>query len=202
MAAPLLLLHAWGETGRSFDRLLPLLPPGVGARAVDQRWDDSAAPRTLASLAAEVLAFMDAAGLPRAVLLGSSSGGYVAQEVAVAAPERVAGLVLVGTPRSLRGRPAFAGDVERLTDPVGAGWVRRSLDWFPRVQAVPPWYIDDRVSDGARIPARVWRETLTALCTAEPPTESGGVPLGAGIAAPPRNSARPAWQHPGAPGAA
>ena len=48
-----------------------------------------------------------------AVLFGSSSGGYVAQQVAIRNPECVAGLVLVGSPRTLQGRPAFADEVER-----------------------------------------------------------------------------------------
>ena len=61
------------------------------------------------------------------MLVRSSSGGYVAQQVAVDNPNRVAGLVLVGSPHSLHGRPAFADEVERLTDPVDPTWVRESL---------------------------------------------------------------------------
>ncbi len=60
----------------------------------------------LGSFAADVEAFMDTAGLAAAVLVGSSSGGYVAQQVALDAPSRVSGLVLVGSPRSLHARPS------------------------------------------------------------------------------------------------
>jgi pimeloyl-ACP methyl ester carboxylesterase len=123
-AAPVVLLHAWGESGRSFGRLLPLLPGTVHAMAMDQRGhggaDKPAAGYSLADFAADVEAFMDAVGVSAAVLVGSSSGGYVAQQVAITSPHRVAGLVLAGSPRSLLGRPSFADEVDQLTDPVDA----------------------------------------------------------------------------------
>jgi len=99
---------------------------------------------------------MDAVGIQSAVLLGSSSGGYVAQQLAIQVPHRVDGLVLVGAPRSLQGRPAFADEVDRLTDPVDPTWVEESLTWFPRYHQVPDWYIKDRIRDGLRVPAHVW----------------------------------------------
>jgi pimeloyl-ACP methyl ester carboxylesterase len=178
-ATPVLLLHAWGESGRSFGRLLRLLPDNVHAFAIDQRGHgDAEVPQTgysLAEFADDVVAFMDAVGLSSAVLLGSSSGGYVAQQVAVTNPRRVAGLVLVGSPRTLRGRPLFAHEVDQLSDPVDAAWVRKSLTWFPRHHEVSEWYIEDRVQDGARIPAHVWRETFDGLCNARPPTDMGTI---------------------------
>ncbi len=175
----MLLLHAWGESHRSFDRLLPLLRHTVLAMAIDQRGHGAAdrpeAGYELADFAADVVAFMDAVGLSSAVLLGSSSGGYVAQQVAITNPNRVAGLVLVGSPRTLRGRPSFTDEVEQLSDPVDATWVRQSLTWFPRFHQVPESYIEDRVQDGARIPANVWRETFSGLCNATPPTDTATI---------------------------
>jgi rifampin ADP-ribosylating transferase len=169
------LLHAWGESRRSFDRVLPLLPSTIHAVAMDLRGHgDGAKPAagySLAEVAADVAAFMDASDIASAVLLGSSSGGYVAQQVAITNPHRVTGLVLVGSPRSLQGRPPFADEVDQLTDPVDAAWVRKFLTWFPRFHQVPAWYIDDRVQDGARMPSYLWRETLAGLVSARPPTE-------------------------------
>jgi pimeloyl-ACP methyl ester carboxylesterase len=155
-ATPVLLLHAWAESRRSFDRLLELLPESVHAIAIDQRGHgDSECPDvgySLDSMAEDVEGFMDAWGISTAVLVGSSSGGYMAQHVAVRNPNRVTGLVLAGSPRTLQGRAPFADEVDRLTDPIDPDWVRRSLTWFPRFHHVPAWYIDDRVRDGARVP--------------------------------------------------
>ena len=176
---PVLLLHAWGESRRAFDRLVALLPGTVRVMAIDQRGHgDADVPMSgfsLADFADDVEAFLDAARLSSVVLLGVSSGGYVAQQVAISAPERVSGLVLVGSPRTLQGRPPFADQVDQLVDPVPESWVRESLAWFPLFHDVPQSYIEDRVRDGARIPAHVWRETLNGLCAAAPPTDTGTI---------------------------
>jgi pimeloyl-ACP methyl ester carboxylesterase len=178
-AAAVLLLHAWVESSASFDRLLQAVPPTLRVLAMDQRGhgdaDKPADGYALVSFADDIEAFMDAVGLPSAVLLGSSSGGYVAQQVAVQVPRRVDGLVLVGAPRSLQGRPAFADEVDRLTDPVDPTWVEESLTWFPQYHHVPDWYIKDRIRDGQRVPAHVWMAGLAGLTTAVPPSESATI---------------------------
>jgi rifampin ADP-ribosylating transferase len=175
----IVLLHAWGESMGSFDRLRPLLPTAVRVFAFDQRGHgDAGKPMTgygLHDLADDTVAFLNEVGVASAVLVGSSSGAYVAQQVALDHPDRVAGLVLVGSPRDLRGRPPFATEVERLTDPIDPQWVRDSLRWFPLAADVPPWFIEDRVRDGVRMPARAWNGILTGLVAADPPTESGTI---------------------------
>ncbi|MET3720769.1 alpha/beta hydrolase [Arthrobacter sp. UYEF21] len=131
---PVLLLHAWGESRGSFDRLIPQLN-GFTVYVPDLRGQGDAAKPvdgySLAEQADDAVAILDALSLPRALVLGSSSGGYVAQQVAITCPERVAALALVGSPLSLHGRTPVADDVDRLTDPIDEDWVRDSLSWFP-----------------------------------------------------------------------
>lgn len=57
--------------------------------------------------------FIDALGLPRVVLGGHSMGGAVAQALALAHPESLAGLVLVGTGARLRVLPKIFELLER-----------------------------------------------------------------------------------------
>jgi rifampin ADP-ribosylating transferase len=87
----------------AFSRLMPELDAGLQALAFDQRGHrDAEKPASgylLTDDAEDVTAFLDAVGIPSAVLLGSSSGGYVAQQVALGHPSRVRGMVLVGAPR-------------------------------------------------------------------------------------------------------
>jgi rifampin ADP-ribosylating transferase len=177
-AQPLLLLHAWGESRECFGRVLPGLN-GFRVYAPDLRGqgdaDKPASGYSLAEQAEDAAAILDALGVEKACVLGSSSGGYVAQHLAAVQPSRVAALVLVGSPLSLQGRPAFADEVDRLSDPVDEAWVRESLHWFTRHQPIPAWYLADRVRDGVRMPAHAWQGILAGLTSATPPTEAGTI---------------------------
>ncbi|HEY2788860.1 MAG TPA: alpha/beta hydrolase [Gaiellales bacterium] len=95
---PLVLVHAgicdsgmWDPQWRSLagsHRLLRHDMRGYGR---------SALPPGPYSNARDLLEVMDAAGFGRAAIVGTSLGGRVALEVALAAPDRVSGLVLVGS---------------------------------------------------------------------------------------------------------
>lgn len=175
-AMPILLLHPWGESRRTFDRLVPLLT-GYKIYAPDLRGQGEAdkpeGGYSLVEQAEDVAAILDALNVPSAAVVGSSSGGYVAQQLATMRPERVRALVLVGSPLTLHGRAPFADEVDALTDPIDERWVRDSLSWFPLMHAVPHWFIEDRVRDGLRMPAHAWQGILDGLATAMPPTEAG-----------------------------
>ena len=56
-----------------------------------------------------------------------------------------------------------------LLDGSAGGWL------FPRSHDIPDWYVEDRVDDGVRTPASVWRKTLDGLGTSVPPTETGTI---------------------------
>lgn len=179
-----MLVHAWGESGRSFNRLIKLLPATFAPLAINLPGDSSPlgdangySVKNLASYLASVLDTLNtsATGSDRAVVLGSSSGGYLAQQLAVDHPEMLDALILVGSPISLVGRPVFADEVEHLTDPVDTDWVREFFTWFPRHHPVPADYIDERIRDASAIPAQVWRDSLVGLCEATPPLETGHI---------------------------
>ncbi len=64
-------------------------------------------PASVEAASAEVLAMLDAAGIPKAALVGHSFGSLIALETAARAPERVSQLVLVGTAFPMRVSPAL-----------------------------------------------------------------------------------------------
>ncbi|MFQ6100276.1 MAG: alpha/beta fold hydrolase [Anaerolineae bacterium] len=78
---------------------------------------------TIAGYAEAVAAFLDAVGIKRAVFVGHSMGGAIAQALALGLASRVSGLVLVATGARLRVAPAilegirsnFEGAVELIT---------------------------------------------------------------------------------------
>lgn len=177
-AAPLLLLHAWGESWRSFVRLIASLPSAVVV-APDLRGhggaDKPEEGYSLIEVADDVAALCECLGVKRAHVLGSSSGGYVAQQLAVTHPDLVLSLMLVGAPLSLQERPVFADEVEQLVDPISEEWVRDSLAWYRLLHAVAPDYIEDRVQDGLSMPAAVWKASMRGLFEAVPPTDVGSI---------------------------
>jgi pimeloyl-ACP methyl ester carboxylesterase len=106
-AAPVLLLMGLGGSGRLWWRLEPhlveehrlLVPDGLGTG----RSDRLRGPLSMGGMVADVLAVLDAARVPRAHVVGTSLGGMLAQQVALAAPDRVASLVLTATTAIGRG---------------------------------------------------------------------------------------------------
>lgn len=177
---PLLLLHAWAESRRAFTPFLSFLPPGVRAVAPDLRGhgdaDKPATGYALPDLAEDAVALLDVLDIDAAVLVGASSGGYVAQQVAVAHPGRVAGLVLAGAPRSLQGpRPPFAAALDRLTDPLDPAWVRSFTLGFAREELLTDGLVDLLVEDALKIPAAVWGLSLDGLRLSAVPTDLGPI---------------------------
>ncbi len=176
---PVVLLHAVGESWRSWSRLLSCLPADLRALAPTQRGhgdaDKPAHGYRVGEAAADVVGVLDAVGVDRAVLAGTSSGGLVAQQVAADRPERVSGLLLVGSPRSLRGMPvpAWVRDAGALTDPVPQSFARAAVESFPVGRSLPSEFLEQMVQDAARVPAGVWRAVVSGLLEAEPPSASG-----------------------------
>lgn len=173
-ALPVVLLHAYADSWRSFERVLAQLPDSLRAFAVSQRGHgDADRPATgyrVDDFAADLGDFMDAVGIPAAVLVASSSASLTAQRFAADSPERTLALVLIGAPLSLRGNAAvegFLAEVSGLRDPVDPGFVREFVE-STASEAVQPEFLEAMIVESRKLPARVWREALTGLADAEP----------------------------------
>lgn len=107
MAAPtLVLLHGFTQTGASWEPTVAALAERYRALAPDLRGHGSAAgarPITFDAVRADVLALAP----ERFVLAGYSMGGRIALSIALAAPERISRLVLIGA------SPGLADEAER-----------------------------------------------------------------------------------------
>jgi pimeloyl-ACP methyl ester carboxylesterase len=72
-------------------------------------------PTTIAQMGADAVAFIKALGLAKVDVLGFSIGGFVAQEIALRAPDLVRRLVLVGTgPRSGEGMATLTLEAQEI----------------------------------------------------------------------------------------
>ncbi len=112
---PLVLVHGAGGTHLHWPAPVRRLPdtsvfaldlPGHGR-------SEGAASARIPEMAEAVLALLDHLRLPQAVVGGHSMGGAIALSLALAHPQRVAGLVLVGSGARLRVGPAILDGLAR-----------------------------------------------------------------------------------------
>lgn len=99
--APLLLIQGLGYARWSWEPIVAQLAERHRVLFFDNRGigesDAPPGPYTARQMADDALQVLDEAGVERAHVLGASLGGMIAQELAVAAPERVDRLVLCCT---------------------------------------------------------------------------------------------------------
>ena len=167
-----IMLHGFTDSSYSFQGLMDRLDPTIQAIAIDQRGHgDSSKPGCCYApqdFAADVVAFMDARKIRTATILGHSMGGVVAQFVAVRSPERVSGLVIVGSSPSFV-NPAvegLLGAVKELSDPVDRKFAHEfqaSTIHAPIAESELNRYVDASL----KVPARVWNDVLTQLLTVD-----------------------------------
>lgn len=98
---PLILLNHWGAVLDNFD---PRIVDGLARKhriiAIDYRGiglSGGLAPVTVEEMARDTIALIHAMGFSQVDLLGFSLGGFVAQDVAIKAPDLVRRLILTGT---------------------------------------------------------------------------------------------------------
>ncbi|MEV7343460.1 alpha/beta hydrolase [Streptomyces sp. NPDC093544] len=166
---PVVFVHGLSDSWWSFEPLLRRLPASLHGYAPTQRGHgDADRPPdgyTPEDFASDLVAFLDAVGIDRALLVGSSSGGVQARIVAGSHPDRISGLVLLGVPATLADKPAalrlreavdgFSGAVPRqFVEDLMAGTV---------ADGVARGLIETMIDESLKVPARVWQETLRGL---------------------------------------
>jgi pimeloyl-ACP methyl ester carboxylesterase len=160
----IIFLHGYVDSWFAFSRVLALLSPEYHTLAPDQRGhgnsDKPECCYTADGFAADFDAFMEAVGVEEATLLGDSSGGMIAQRVALSHPRRVSRLVLIGSPTTLLNNEAViekGQEILALNDPVPLEFVSEfhlSVIHHP----VPEEFLSAALSESLKVPARVWRD--------------------------------------------
>ena len=166
---PLLLLHGYTDSSRSFSPMLPylrryrlLIPDQRGHGASD-------APEccySTSQFAYDARLFLDALGVKRAAVAGHSLGSMVAISLAADYPDRVSKIVLIGSTALV---PVKRGDwlydnaaaVKDRLDPA----TQFAKDWHPANQPTPvdPAFAGAMNADLYRIPGHVWRGVMREL---------------------------------------
>jgi pimeloyl-ACP methyl ester carboxylesterase len=162
---PVLLLHGYTDSRRSWEPVQPHLPASIHAFALTQRGhgdaDRPADGYHPHDFAADAAAFVDALGLGPAVIVGTSMGSIVAQRFALDYPEHTRGLVLLGAATTWRTPTVLElwEVVATLEDPIDPGFVREFQE-STLAQPVSPAFLDTVVAESLKVPARVWRAAL------------------------------------------
>ena len=166
---PLLLLHGFTDTSRSWSLVVPYLS-NYRLLIPDQRGHGAAdAPSCCYSThvyADDARQFMDVLGIKRAAVAGHSMGSMIAITMASEYPERVSKIILIGSTALApvkRGDWLYSG-VDSLTAPLDANstFLR---EWHPANQPTP---IDQEFADAAmqeimQISLHVWRGVMREL---------------------------------------
>ena len=165
---PIILLHGYTDSWISYSTVLPLLDRKYRVYILDQRGhgdsDRPAGGYALQTFADDVIAFMDVMSINQATIVGHSMGSFVAQHVAVAAPDRVKRMVLSGSATTIRN--AVVSDLQRevnaLKDPIPEKFVR-DFQVGMAFQPLTDEFTKAVVKESLNIPARVWREVMTEM---------------------------------------
>lgn len=176
---PVVLLHGVTDSWRSFELVLPHLPESIHAFALSQRGhgdaDRPASGYRPRDFAEDLAMFMDALDIGQAVIAGHSMGSYAAQRFAIDHPERVLGLVLMGSFTNWLENPVvtefWEDALSTLVDPVDPGFMRE----FQESPLMEPAFLDTVVNEALKVPARVWREAWRALMEADHAGELGKI---------------------------
>jgi pimeloyl-ACP methyl ester carboxylesterase len=167
---PLLLIHGYTGSWQVFKPLLHNLPQSIHAFAMTLRGHGNASrPQTgyeIEDFADDILKFMDEKRIKKAVLAGGSSGGLVARWIAIKRPERVLGLVFLGSPSSLQDndeiRETWDETVSKLSDPVDPSFVQGFIEGVVN-DTSRKTYVQEMVDTSLLVPARVWKDTMMGL---------------------------------------
>lgn len=134
--APLVvLLHEGVSDRRGWRQVAGRLAPQVTVVAYDRRGHgESPAGSTSFTHVDDLLAVLDREQAARAWLAGASAGGGVALDAALLAPDRVAGLVLIGTAVSGAPEPELDPNTQRFDELLDAAIAARDLAEVNRLE--------------------------------------------------------------------
>jgi pimeloyl-ACP methyl ester carboxylesterase/tetratricopeptide (TPR) repeat protein len=166
---PVILLHGYTDSWFSFSQILPLMDQKYRVYVLDQRGHgDSDRPvggYAMEQFAADVVAFMDAMKIQQATIVGHSMGSFVAQHVAVAAPERVKRLVLMATATTVHTNDLvrqLQREINALSDPISEKFVY-DFQVSTAFQPLSNEFFHSVMKESMKLPAHVWRDVMAEM---------------------------------------
>ena len=158
---PILLLHGFTDSARSWSLTAPYLAPDFRVVAPDLRGhghsDRPDGCYTIPEMANDIRFLIVALDLAPCHLVGHSLGGRLAQAIAERWPEIVGKIVLLSTSAALRERRGWLWDnIQMLRDPIDpeSAFMR---EWCSGAVPVDENFLAHARRESAAVPSRIWR---------------------------------------------
>lgn len=165
----LLLLHGITDTWRSFEPVLPWLPPDWHVVSMTQRGhggSSTAASYRTRDFAADAAALVAALALSPVLVVGHSMGAVNALRMAIDHPAEVRGVVAAAGFASFSDKPELVGIVSSQILTLGDQVPRELAEAFQRdtvAGLLAPGVLQTMVDECLRTPAATWRGAFAAL---------------------------------------
>jgi non-heme chloroperoxidase len=166
---PVIFLHGYPDSWFAVSPMLPYLPLSLRVIAPTQRgWGDASRPESgymMDDYATDVIAFMDALGIEKAVIVGHSMGSLITQRVAIRQPERVLGLLLIGSVSTFRDHPDLLEVQQYLQssdDPIDPEFVSEFQGGM-FVHEAAPGLVDSLIAESLKGPAKTWKAAMRGI---------------------------------------
>ena len=170
---PVIFLHGYTDSWRSFHQVLPLLPESIHAYSISQRGhgisDRPTNGYSPEDFSSDVADFMRELNINSAIIVGHSLGATIAQRLALDYPYMVKALVLVGSFSSLTTNASVAelrSIVQSMQDPVDSVFVHE-FQKSTLFKPVPVEAFQTYVRESLKVPASVWKATANEALTVD-----------------------------------
>jgi pimeloyl-ACP methyl ester carboxylesterase len=177
---PVLLLHGYLDSHKSFFRLFNALGAEFTLYAPDQRGHGAsalAANYEIAGFTADAIALLQQLDLGPVHVAGHSLGGIVAQRIAAARPELVKSLALISTARTAANNPALGEAAPLLTELEGSvpEALAREFQASTTYTKLPEEIFAVYLGETKKVSLDVWRGALDGLLH-EPAPDATPIP--------------------------
>jgi non-heme chloroperoxidase len=177
---PVLLLHGYLDSHKSFFRLFDALSAQYTLYAPDQRGHGVSSQATnyeIAGFTADAIALLEQLDLGPVHVAGHSLGGIVAQRVAAARPDLVKSLALVSTARTAANNPTLAEAAPLLAElrSTVPQALAREFQASTTYTKLPEDVFAVYLAETEKVSLDVWRGALDGLLH-EPPPDTTPIP--------------------------
>ena len=166
---PVILLHGYTDSWKSFEKVLPLLPSNIHAFAISQRGHgNSSKPGNgydSKSIAGDLAAFIMQKKLGPVIVAGHSWGGVVAQQFALDHPTLVKSIIIVSSAAAFNdnpGIPEFVQEIKNIQDSVSYQFVTE-FQKSTIIKPIDSIYFNELISESRKVPLHVWKSVANGI---------------------------------------